>query len=60
MARGQEIKCRGFVPDGNGGYRPLEVLSPEEKQELSEHITQRMGQVLNTYFGLHPEIYKEI
>lgn len=60
MARGQEIKCRGFVPDGNGGYRPIEALSPEEKQKLSENIAQRMGQVLNTYFGLHPEVYTKI
>lgn len=60
MAKGQKIVCRGFVPDGNGGYRPVEALSPEEKQQFAKKLTDQMGQVLNTYFGLHPEVYKEV
>ena len=55
--RNQKIVCRGFVPDGNGGYRPLEELSPEEKAKFSRSVTDRMGRVFEDYFGRHPEVY---
>lgn len=57
MARGTQIKCRGFVPDGNGGYRPLESLSPQEREEFSKKIVNRMGRVFEDYFSRHPEVY---
>ena len=60
MARGQEITCRGFVPDGDGGYRPVESFSPEEKKAFSRWIVDRLGRAEEEYFSLHPEIYAKI
>lgn len=59
MARGQQIKCRGFIPDGNGGYRPVESLSPDEKREFAQKLADRMGAALNDYFSQHPEVYEK-
>lgn len=60
MARGKEIKVVGFVPDGNGGYRSVESMSPEERKEFGQLLTQRMGAALNDYFSAHPEEYAKI
>lgn len=57
MARGTQIRCRGFVPDGNGSYRPLEDLSPQERGVLAQQFTEKMGRVFNDYFSRHPEVY---
>ena len=57
VARGQEIICRGFVPDGNGGYKPVESLSPEEKAACSRWLVERLGRAEEEYFSLHPDIY---
>lgn len=60
MAKGQEIICEGFVPDGKGGYRRLEELSPEEKAAFSKSVTERMGRVFEEYFSRHPEVYARL
>lgn len=60
MARGQEITCRGFVPDGDGGYKPVESFSPEEKKAFSRWVVDRLGRAEEEYFSLHPEIYAKI
>lgn len=39
------------------GDRPWEDFSPEEKEEYSRKMVDRMGRVFNDYFGLHPEVY---
>ena len=39
------------------GDRPWEDFSPEEKEEYAQKMVNRMGAALNTYFGLHPEVY---
>lgn len=57
MARGREIKCRGFVPDENGEYRPVESLSPEEREKFVQSLVNRMGAVFEDYFSQHPEVY---
>ena len=61
MARNQKIICRGFVPDGAGGYRSVENdLTPEERRELGARIVQRMGRALNDHYSAHPEEYRRV
>jgi len=57
---GRQIKCRGFVPDGNGEYRRVEDMTPEERAELGRRLIQRMGQALNEHYSAHPEDYKTL
>ena len=55
MAKNTKITVRGFVPDGNGGYLPLESLPAEKRSEFSEQLVNRMGESLNNWFSSHPE-----
>lgn len=53
MARKSEpLKYRIFVGD-----RPLEELTPDEREVFRDRVVQRMGEVFNDYFSLHPEVY---
>lgn len=58
--KSREITVRGFVPDGNGGYRPYEELSAEEKKAFGEKLVQRMGDAINQYASVHPEAIPRI
>ena len=59
--KGQKIKCRGWVPDGNGGWRSVENdLTPEERKQLGDWIVQTMGRALNDHYSAHPEDYARI
>lgn len=49
------LTYRIFVND-----RPLEDYSPEERAEIGRKATERMGQVFNTYFGEHPDVYVKV
>ena len=51
------ITCRGFVPDGRGGYRRVEEMTPEERADFGQRLVQRMGQALNDHYSSHPEDY---
>lgn len=57
LARNTKIVVRGFVPDGDGGYQPLENLTQEERSEFSKKLVNRMGESLNNWFSSHPEEY---
>lgn len=50
-----DIKIRIFVGD-----RPIEELSPEDREAFQERTVQRMGDALNDYFSQHPEEYKKV
>ena len=59
--RQQKIICRGWVPDGAGGWRSVEEdLTPEERAELGRNLVLRMGQALNDHFSAHPEEYERL
>lgn len=61
MAKRQEIRCRGWVPDGAGGWRSVEDdLTPEERAEFGRQLVQRMGRALNDHFSACPEEYERI
>ena len=60
LAREKEIRCRGFIPDGSGGHRQLEELSPEERKEFSHQLKERLGKAMEAYFSEHPEVYAKI
>ena len=40
--------------------RRLEEYTPEERKEIGRKATERMGQVFNTYFGEHPDVYVKV
>lgn len=42
------------------GDRPLEELKPEEREEFTQSVVDRLGNVFNTWFSTHPEEYKKI
>ena len=57
----QKIICRGWVPDGAGGWRSVEEdLTPEERADLGRKLVQRMGQALNDHFSAHPDEYRRL
>jgi len=56
--KNNELTVRGFVPDGNGGYRPYEDLTEAEKDAFGKRIVEKMGRVINDYFSQHPEAYE--
>ena len=62
MARKQQkIICRGWVPDGKGGYRSVENdLTQEERDELGRKIIQAMGKAMNDYYSNHLEEYARL
>ena len=60
MAKNTKITVRGFVPDGNGGYLPLESLPAEKRSEFSEQLVNRMGGSLNSWFSHHPNEYNKL
>ena len=61
MDMARELKCRGFVSDGNGGYRSGENdLTPEERKDLGARIVSRMGRALNDHYSAHPEEYRTL
>lgn len=51
----QPLILRGFVSDGNGGYRPYEELSDEEKKAFGRKAVERMGKVFTDHCTIHPE-----
>lgn len=55
MAKREEIKCRIFVGD-----RPIEELTDKEREEFSARCARRMGDSLNSWFGLHPDEYEKV
>lgn len=61
MAKRQELRCRGWVPDGTGGWRSVEEdLTPEERAELGQKLVQRMGRALEEHYSTHPEDYARL
>ena len=56
MARQQQYTLgRVFV-----GGRPLEDLTAEERTAFQRRTVQRMGDVLNSYFSRHPDVYVRV
>lgn len=60
MARSADITVIGFVPDGAGGYRPVESMTPEERRDFGTRLAQRIGKALNDYYSVHPAEYARI
>ena len=60
MAKGAKIVCRGFVPDGAGGYQRVEDLTPAERAEFGRALADRMGLAINDHYSQHPEDYGRI
>ena len=61
MAKRQEIRCCGWVPDATGCWRSVEDdLTPEERAEFGRQLVQRMGRALNDHFSAHPEEYERL
>ena len=58
--RGAAIKCRGFVPDGSGGYSPYEELNSGVKEAFGRELVRRMGEAVNRYASAHPEAIPRI
>lgn len=54
------LTYRILVPDGEGGHRPIEELTPAEREAFSNRIVETLGKGFNDYFGLHPEVYEKI
>lgn len=55
-----KIKCRGYIPDGKGGWRSIEELTPQERKAYSAKLIETMGRALNEHFSEHPEEYARI
>ena len=60
MAKRAKIVCRGFVPDGAGGYRRVEDPTPAERAELGRTLAEQMGRALNDHYSQHPEDYERL
>ena len=61
MAKRQEIRCRGWVPDGTGCWRSVEDdLTPVELAKLGRQLTDRMGRAMNDHYTQRPEDYRNI
>ena len=56
----QAITVRGFVRDGNGGYRPYEDLSGEEKKAFGRKAVECMGKKFADHCTIHPEAIPHI
>ena len=55
MARkSKPIGYRIFVGD-----RPLEDLTPEERDAFSDSVVERMGKAFNDYFSVNPDVYQK-
>ena len=52
------ITVRLFVPDGSGGYRNHDDLTPDEQRDFGRRLVGRMGEALNDYFSAYPEAYR--
>lgn len=51
MAKKQEIlDFEIFVGD-----RPLNDLTPQEREDFSNRVVERMGNTLNNYYSHHPQ-----
>ena len=42
------------------GDRPIEELTPEEREDWERRAVERMGRALSDYFSSHIEEYKKI
>ena len=60
MAKRAKIICRGFVPDGAGGYYRVEDLTPAERAELGRELADRLGRAMNDHYSQHPEDYRNL
>ena len=54
MAKQEILKFQIFVGD-----RPIEELTPQEREEFACRTAERMGNAFNDYFSCHPEEYKK-
>lgn len=51
MAKKQEIlDFEIFVGD-----RPLDDLTPQEREDFANRVVERMGNALNNYYSCHPQ-----
>lgn len=46
-----------YVLQEDGSAVPLDSLTPEEKEQLRQNITQRLSERMSDYFTQHPEEY---
>ena len=60
MAKRAKIVCRGFLPDGAGGYRRVEDLTPAERAELGRALADCIGRAINDHFSQHPDEYRRL
>jgi len=58
--KSNDITVIGFVPDGDGGYRSVESMTPEERRDFGTRLAQRIGKALNDYYSVHPAEYARI
>lgn len=52
------ITVRLFIPDGNGGYRNHDDMTPDQQRDFGRRLVNRMGEALNDYFSAYPAIYE--
>ena len=55
MSRGKPVVARGWVPQGDGTYKNLEDLTPEERKAFGDKLAERIGRTVNRYYSAHPE-----
>lgn len=56
MSKSKPIKIRIWLPDANGYREYNERLD----KGFSQECVKRMGDVLNDYFGQHPDVYERM
>ena len=55
MSKQQYTVGRVFVGD-----RPIETLTPQEREAFCRRTVKRMGDSLNNHFSRHPEEYARV
>lgn len=56
----QPLILRGYVSDGNGGYRQYDELSNEEKKAFGRKAVERMGKKFADHCTIHPEVIPSV
>jgi len=57
MAKRKEITVRCFVSLDGAESVPLQSLSKQQRQEVSDRIAKNFAVALNEYYSQHPEEY---
>ena len=55
MAKRQPLTVVGFLIMPDGSTKPIEDLTPEERERWDRERTERLKRVMTDYFRQHPD-----